>query len=214
MNTEEIIKKILDEQLTGYSRYHTFILLAFVIIQAGVLILQNRNMERFKALLKKSEIKFSRYHELQVEALKNGYHKLVLFKNANANLLYSRYDNNHHNYFKARINDWINSYNACMHQFSIDKLVLPAELKDSIQTTLTDFQEVIEILLRERAHLDYTEEEGQGDWNLMYDYDENELSVINEKINRLKTQDSTKKATQNIQILRSQIEDYFEKMNS
>lgn len=214
MNIEDIIKKTLDEQLAGYSKFHTFILLGFVIMQALFIFWQNRNMEKFKALLKKSEIKYSRYHELQVNALKNGYQKLVLFKKANANLLYSRYDTNDHTYYKSRINEWIGSYSACINQFSMDKLVLPRELKDSIQNTLTDFHEMIEILIRERKHLDYTEEEGYGNWNLMYDYSDNELAIINEKINRLKTENSTQKSTQNIQVLRTQIEDYFEKMNS
>ena len=214
MNIEDIIKKTLDEQFADYSQYHIFILAGFGVIQGLFIFWQSRNMERFKAILKKSEIKYSRYHELQVEALRTGYQKLVLFGIANKSLLNSEYDTNDHNRYKQRINNWIQCHADCINQLAYNKIVLPHELKEAIYKTISDFEEVTTVLIGERKHLDYVEEDGLGDWNAMYSYSENELEIINQKINRLKSIDYFKKATDNISALRAQIEILFEKMNS
>ncbi|RZK38109.1 MAG: hypothetical protein EOO90_23395 [Pedobacter sp.] len=214
MNTEEIIKKALDEQMEAYSQYHTFILLGFVIVQGVFIYWQNRNMEKFKAILKKSEIKYSRYHELQVEALRIGYQKLVLFGIANKSLLNSEYETNDHRGFKIRINNWIQCHHNCINQLAYDKIVLPKELKEAIHKTIDDFQVMTDILVGERKHLDYVEEDRLGDWNAMYSYSENELEIINQKITRLKSHDYIKKSTDNIKALRTSIEEVFERMNA
>lgn len=214
MDTQELINKALQDHLGQYNQYHTILILSFLALQAVFIFWINTRMEKFKAMLKKTEIKFSRYHELQIEALRVAYQKLVLFGIANKILLNSEYENNGHYSFKKSINNWITTHNECINQLAYNKIVLPNHLKDTIQNTIIDFQLMTDILIGERKHLDYVEEDGLGDMNAMYSYSENELEIINQKINRLKENDSIKKATENIRKLRTEIEELFEKMNS
>lgn len=70
----ELIKQTLKEYFAEYQKYHLLILILFTVIIALIQILQSvwvsNKIERFRNVLKKSEIKFSRYTNLQVDALK------------------------------------------------------------------------------------------------------------------------------------------------
>ena len=213
MSTEEIINKAFEQYLAEYKKFYMFFLAAFAILQVIFTYLMFRKMERFKSFLKKTEIKFTRYHELQVEALRNNYQKLVSFNSANNALFNSDYDTNNHTQFKNRITYWNQTFNECISQLAYDKILLPEDLINLVDKSLLGFKEVRNILKKEKEDLEYTETEGQGNWDIMYDYDDNELAVINTKINRLKSQDYIKNSDTNIRSLRRNIEIHFVKMN-
>jgi hypothetical protein len=213
----ELIKQALEEYFSEYKQYHVILLIAFLFLTILIQVIQaiwiSRKIENFKYALRKSEIKFSRYHELQVEALKSIYEKLSVFHSANSILFEGNYEANNHDNYKAGINRWIKSYVDCYNAFSRQKILLPEALIKIVQRTLKDFEEVKDIILSERENLDYLEMEYNGDRNAMYDFQENELSLINKKISQIKSKDSIVKSELNIKELRANIEEYFRKMN-
>lgn len=213
MPTEEIVKNILDQHFSDYKTFHWVLLLGFVIIQAGFAYYMTKRMERFKAFLKKSEIKFSRYHELQIESLKINYEKLVYFTSVNHELFDSEYHTNNHKEYKTRINAWLNTHNDCITQLSIDKILLPSELIKLIDVIILDFNKVFSILLKETEALENREIEFRRNNGITHDFNSDDLSVINEKISKLKTEDFVQRSDKNIRSLRIAIEKHFEKMN-
>jgi hypothetical protein len=94
---EDLIKKILEEYFSNFKEYHIIILLGLTIIIALIQITQSiivtKKIERFKNDLKKSEIKFSRYNQLQVDALRRIYHLLAKFQLSNQ-LIYNENSKN------------------------------------------------------------------------------------------------------------------------
>jgi len=213
----ELINQALNEYFSDFKQYHLIILIAFTLIIALIQLIQSiwvsKKIEKFKSVIKKSEIKFSRYHNLQVDALKSVYDKLVFFHAANSSLFKSKYDSNDHTQFKRRINNWIKAYIECVNAFSLEKILLPNHLKDLVHKTIVDFEEVNNILIYEKEELDFLEE-SNANWNEMYEFRENELEIINNKIGKLKTKKAIVFSETNIIELRKAIEDYFEEMNN
>ncbi len=86
---DELIKQVLDNYFSDFKDYHLLILILFTITIALIQISQSVyvtiKIEKFKNELKKSEIKFSRYNELQVTALRKIFHLLTAFKWASHN---------------------------------------------------------------------------------------------------------------------------------
>jgi hypothetical protein len=213
----DLIKQALREYFNEYQKFHLLILISFTIIIALIQVIQSiwvsSKIEKFKNALKRSEIKFSRYNNLQVDALKEIYEKLVLFHGTNSILFKSSYDSNVHENYRNRITNWIKAYIECSNKFSLEKILLPNNLKNLVTRTLTDFEEVKNLIISERDYLDYKEEYYEGNMNAMYEAAELELEVINEQINKIKSKDSIIRSEKNILELRKTIEDYFEKMN-
>lgn len=214
---EELIKKVLDEYFSDFKDYHLIILIGFTLVIALTQIIQSiivtRKIEKFKNDLKKSEIKFSRYNELQINALRKIYHQLAVFQYSN-NLIFNDSPSNiGHEKYKNRINGWIKAYIENANEFSKEKILLTPELKKLYARTINDFEEVKNKLIDERENLDYWEMMHGGDWQAMYEFEENEFGEISSKINKLRKLDSIKNADKHIQELRNRIEDLFLKMN-
>lgn len=87
----ELLKEVLEKKLSEYKDYHLYILIGFTLVISLFQIIQTlivtNKVEKFKNELKKSEIRFSRYNELQINALRKIYHQLASFQLAN-NLLF------------------------------------------------------------------------------------------------------------------------------
>ncbi len=213
---EELIKQVLEEYFSDYKKYHLVILICLVIIIALIQIIHSiwvtRKIEKFKTELKKSEIKFSRHNELQINSLREIYHRLVSFQLANNLIFKSKPRTVGHLKYKNRINGWIKSYIECADEFAKEKILLTTELKVLFGRTLKDFEEVKDILLSERESLDYLEMLYEGNWYEMYDFEENELYKISDKIDKLKNKESIKNSENNIRELREKIESEFTKM--
>ncbi len=215
---EELIKEALNKYFSDFKEYQIIIMISFFVILALLQLLQtiyiSKNVEKFKNALKKSEIKFSRYHDLQVEALRSIYQKLVLFDYANGALFNNKYEHNDHTHFKANITEWNKLYWECIKSFHADKILLPEDLKELVEKTISEFEEVRDILLKERHNLDELEYEYQGNMEWMYDYSENELEIINKKLANLRTRGIIVKSQANIRALRKSIEGHFAQMNA
>ena len=213
---QELIKQALDEYFADFKEYHLIILICFVVVIALIQIIQSiwvsQKIEKFKTHLRKSEIKFSRHNELQINSLREIYHKLVAFQLANNLIFKSKPRTVGHSKYKNRINEWIKSYIECANEFAKEKILLTAELKKLFGRTLKDFEEVKDILMTEKENLDYWEMVNEGNWNAMYDFEENELDTISSKIDKLKNKESIKNSEKHIRELREKIESEFTKM--
>ena len=213
---EELIKEVLNEYFADFKKYHLIILICFVVIIALIQLFQSiwvsNKIERFKTDLKKSEIKFSRYNELQINSLREIYHKLVAFQLANNLIFKSKPKSVGHSKYKNRINEWIKSYIECANEFAREKILLTDELKSLFTRTLKDFEEVKDILMSEKENLDYWEMVNAGNWNAMYDFEDNELDTISTQIEKLKGKTSIKNSEKHIRELRDKIETEFTRM--
>jgi len=214
---EELIKQALDKYFSDFKDYQLLILIGFTIVIALLQIIQSivvaRKIENIKSDLKKAEIKFSRYNQLQVDALRRIYHLLAKFQLANQLVFNEKSDDVGHIKFKNYINNWISSYIECANEFSKEKILLTPELKSLFSRTIQDFDDVKKILIDERENLDYLEMMHDGNWNSMYEYEENESYEISKKIKHLKSQKSIENSNKHIRELRKKIEEVFVKMN-
>lgn len=212
----ELLKEVLEKKLSEYKDYHLYILIGFTLVIALFQIIQTlivtNKVEKFKNELKKSEIRFSRYNELQITVLRKIYHQLASFQLAN-NLIFKIEPNSiGHSKLKNRINEWIKNYIDCANELAKEKILLPTEIKELFSKTIKDFDEVKEILISERENLNYLEMQYSGDWNSMYDFEDNELHIITQKLNLIKEKDSIKNSDKHIRELRVKIEEVFQKM--
>ncbi|MDZ7848179.1 MAG: hypothetical protein U5L96_16300 [Owenweeksia sp.] len=130
------------------------------------------------------------------------YHKLVAFQLANNLIFKSKPRTVGHSKYKNRINEWIKSYIECASEFAKEKILLTAELKKLFGRTLKDFEEVKDILMTEKENLNYWEMVNQGNWNAMYDFEENELDTISSQIDKLKNKESIKNSEKHLRELR------------
>jgi|GEM_PF-1374196 len=213
---DELLKQTLNEYFSDFKKYHLIILICFAVLIALLQILQtyilSTKIEKFKTQLKKSEIRFSKYNELQISALRKIYHQLATFQLTN-NLIFNTDPNSiGHTKYKTRINEWIRIYIECSSEFAREKILLTQEIKTLFSQTISDFEDVKKILIDEKHNLDYYEMEHSGNWNLMYELEEEELYSIGLKIEKLKEKSSINNSDVHIRILREKIEEVFQKM--
>lgn len=212
----ELIKEALNQYFSDYKEYQIAILIGFAIliaiIQVGQAIWISRTIEKFKAELKRTEIKFSRYHNLQVDALKSIYTKLVLFHGANKMLLKIRLEPDHNAKFEKCIDNWIHTYVNCINEFSLEKILLPNKFKELVENTLMSFDIVKDILIKGKDDLVSLDQEIEDGID-RYEYEDKELAIISSAINKLVSENKMEKCEESILSLRKSIEDYFEDIN-
>jgi hypothetical protein len=213
----ELVKQTLEDYFSDYKDYHLIILIAFAVVIALIQIIQSiiitKKIESFKTVLKKSEIKFSRYNELQINALRRIYHQLDDLQNANVLLFNTNIGTIGHDNLKIRINNWLKAYFVNSNEFSKEKILLTPDLKELYSKTITDFETVRKTMIFEKSNLELWEMMNEGDWKEMYEYEENEIDVILAKIGNLKELKSMKNSEKNIEELRKKIEEIFLTMN-
>lgn len=174
--------------------YSIFIAL-IQIIQA---ICVSHKIERFKNELNKSEIKFSRYHNLQVDALKSIYEKLVNFQILHNYICQNTYESNNYTTYNKKLKDWLQIYINVRYQFMKENILLPKNLKILIEQSIMDFEELKNIILSEKGSIDFEKIADDRDRNEMYNFEDNEIRVINIKIQELKKEGSYAKSEQQI----------------
>ena len=120
------IEYLLEKYFSEYKEYHIWAIVLLTVVFLGIQIAQtiivSRKIERFKNVLKKNEIKFSKFNTLQIDALKSIYDKMV-------NLHYKNYDlfqpsTYSHESFKTRMTEWRTNYLILMDVFHREKLLL------------------------------------------------------------------------------------------
>lgn len=184
-----------------------------VLFQIFQAIYVSHKIEKFKNELKKSEIKFSRYHNLQVDALKSIYEKLVDFQILHKDICLNTYESNNYTTYNKKLNDWLQIYINVRYQFMKKNILLPENLKILIEQSIMDFEELKNIILSEKESIDFEQIADDRDRDQMYNYEDNEIGIINRKIQELKRKDSYSKLDQQITDLKKNIEEHFRKMN-
>lgn len=213
---EDVLIQTIESIISDYKNYQLVILIAFtsiiILLQIGQTLWINMKIATFKNRLKKSEIKFSRFNELQINALREIYHRLVKFQMANNLIFKSSIKSIGHNQYKTRIDNWIRRYFECINEFAREKILLSDEMKILVERTIDDFEQVKKILLDEKESLDFYEMEHQGNRMAMYQFEEQEIEIISDKLNRIRDNDSLQNADKHIRDLRERIEQAFLKM--
>lgn len=211
MNVEVILKKYFDD----YQEFHIWAIVITLFLTVVIQIIQavyvSNRIEKYKNELKKSEIKFSRFNELQIESLKSIYDKIVDFHYMNFRLFFPvKYE---HNNFKNRIDDWKKGFNELMDIFHREKILLPSNLKIKIK----DFEQKFNIIY---INLNLEIDRLRDIENLNESYDVQEIYLnysaevenIKSRLNFLNNINEISQSETTIKELRLMIEDYFENL--
>lgn len=116
---EKLVAEQFESYFKDYKEYMIWILvisfLLTIIIQFISNLILSKKIEQFKNDLKRTEIKFSRHSELQIECLKNMYGKVVNFHFTFNSLINPRFFT--HDKLKSNINQLNLTYNENLDYF-------------------------------------------------------------------------------------------------
>ena len=200
-----VIRTLITKLLLVPISIHIIVAL-FNILSA---IFINRKVSRFNSEIKKSEIKFSRYNELQVEALKSIYNKLVDFHYSNSRLFYSNPESNKENQFKNRINEWIKCYSELVYAVNCERIFLPQSLKDEYRSIIKNFEIVKNILIDEKNNIS---DELEPFINIEHFSIDIESNLISDKLDKMNNEEEFIDFEKNIKQFRVKIEAEITKM--
>mgnify|MGYP003672286779 CR=1 FL=1 len=209
------IEQLLEKYFSEYKDYHIYALIILTLIMIVFQILQtifvSRKIERFKNELKRSEIKFSRFNNLQIDALKSIYDNLVTFHYKNFRLFFpSTYG---HGSLKVKMDEWKSEFNSIMDIFHREKILLPSDLKNKVKDFEIKFNVIFMALKNELQSISEMEEyDGTEDVQILYGNPEKEVESIKSRIERLKKITEIEQSEKTIKDLRQNIEDYFESL--
>jgi len=214
---DELVKQLLEKYLSDYREYHLFLLIGFAVIIALFQIIQfiyvSKRIEAFKNELKKSEIKFSAFNQLQINALRNIFHLIIKFELTTKILYNTSTKNLNHQLFEKRVNKWLNDFFESKREFENERILLTKVLKELFTETYIDFEKIKKILINEKEQLDYLEQKYQGDLRELYQFSELESEEIVSKINKISKELSIEKSLKNFEKLKIEIENVFIQMN-
>jgi hypothetical protein len=212
---EKNIEHLLEKYFSEYEEYHIWAIVILALIFVGFQIAQtiivSRKIEKFKNALKKNEIKFSKFNNLQIDALKSIYDKMV-------NLHYKNYllfepETFSHESLKTRIKDWRSDFLILMDVFHREKLLLPKDLKNKIKEVESNLRSISKRLNEETINLNEIEEDfGSSNSQEIYSSPDDEFIRIKNRIEQLNNDAEIKKANNTIKSLRESVENYFESL--
>lgn len=205
-------EKLLEKYFSEYKEYHQYTLIAIIILMAGYQIWQaifvSGKIEKFKADLKKSEIKFSRFHNMQIDALKMLYDRIVTFHYKNHRLFSPK--STSHNSLKRKTNEWLAEFDVVIDTFHRERILLPPELVEIIKKFENNFQKISVRLNEEMQSLSDLEEKHQSnDEQVIYGSPDIEDEVLKFRMKSLNENEHIKNSENIIRELRSSIEKYF-----
>ena len=210
---DELVREVLNEYFADFKEYHLLILVGFTLVIALLQIIQSvlitKKIERFKNVLKKSEIKFSKYNQLQIEALGEIYPLL-------AGLLLNTITIQHDmktaspEKTKSMTDDWGQSFNDILKIYLEKRYILNKRVQDEYGILMDKLTDLNSYLKTERDFSALFATLSDGTVEFMGNEEDrvelegkrsiyNADSLINDTINRIK-------------ILRSEIDDYFSKI--
>ncbi len=209
----ELIRKALEEHFNDYKSYHIWILIGFTFLNVFQSIWISQRLEKFKNQLKKSEIKFSKYSELQTNALRSIYHLLCEFHRANSLLFHSKLDKIGHDKYKYLLKNWLDKYYSVANELAKERILLTPELTKTVTNSIEVFDSVKSIVHLERKNLLDFEEENSGSFEYMYAFEDEEIKAISKALDKIKKEEVIKNSNNIIRELRSKIEEHFLKIN-
>lgn len=168
--------------------------------------LKDKKIELLKNELKKKEIRFLLYNEMQIKALSKLYQLLVDFQKKT--ILIKESNEVSVEKYKNLVQHWIIIYIKCSDEFSKEKYILPKEIKYSYSALLGDFRDLMTLINYEKQfkNLFYINEIGETE--LGGDY--KDLDKISSKLKELNRTIIMSNSIQKTSSLREEIEKYFE----
>lgn len=186
------------------------------VIQVGVAIIQiivGIYMAFLGSKLKKTEIKFSRYNELNIVALRKLYHQLSVMKYY-IDYLFDNSGSIDHNKYKKMLNTWVKLYFENSIEFSKEMILLNEELKKKYLNSIDVFKEVKTLFKEEVNDLELFEEYNECNYNRMYGSEFEELEDIGNKIKKIAKNKCIDDMICCFKNLNKSIEKSFKEMNS
>ena len=201
----------IEALISKYENYHVFAIGLFIlllIIQIFQSIFISNKIEGFKNNLKKSEIKFSRFSNMQVDALKSIYNQIVTFHYAHHRLFFPTSVS--HDSLIVRIDQWKADSIKLLDALHRERILLPPDLVVLVKDFETDLRRIATKLDEQKMTLSMIEErEGTADPQILYGTPEAEVEFIKKEIANLLAVDFIGAADSKIKGLRNNIENYF-----
>lgn len=212
---DKIIADQLELYFKDYKGQMLWILLGFFILTIVIQYFSNitltKKIEDFKNQLKKTEIKFSKHSELQIECLKNVYDKVVSFHFAYNSLIDPFFFS--HETYKANIENLNNIYNDNINYFHRNKILLTDEIINQIEILNNKMNIVKNKLKSEYDYImEYEEHHGTSNPQILYSYSENEVLSIKKRIENVKKIPEIENFESEIKKLRETVEKYFKEL--
>lgn len=205
-------EKLLEKYFSEYKDYHQYALISILILMAIYQIWQalfvSRKIETFKTDLKKSEIKFSRFHNMQIDTLKILYNRIVTFHYKNHNLFTPT--STCHSSLKSKIKEWRAEFYLVIETFHRERILLPIELVAVVKKFENNFQEILVRLNEELKSLNDLEEANSSiDEQVIYGSVEVENDALTFRLKSMNENEHIKNSEKIFRELRESIEKYF-----
>lgn len=205
-------EKLLEKYFSEYKDYHKYAIIGMIILMVAYQIWQaifvSRKIEKFKTDLKKSEIKFSRFHNMQIDALKIIYDKIVTLHYKNHRLFSSK--SNGHSRLKTRIHEWKTEFETVIDTFHRERILLPPEFEETIKKFEKNFKDILTRLNEELENISELEAQHEStDEQVIYGAIEEEDLAINARMKALNENEAIKNSEKTLRELRGVIEKYF-----
>ncbi len=210
MITENLTREILHQYFSEYEKHNVLIFAVFTLLIALINIIQGvfitSKLEKYKSQLKKTELKFSIYNELQIKSLSTLFHHLTELKiitisiSISESLIYEDY--------KKVVIDWTNKFYETTNFFSREKYILPIEVKTQYSKIYQNFKPI----------LDYIEDKKKLKSNFYTDQcgdeflagDEENVNELTQKLRQYNRDKIFAETIEHIESIRREIELYFQ----
>ena len=212
MINENLIREILEKYFSEYKEYNLIIFFVFALLTVLINIIQNiiitRKLEKYKSELKKSELKFSVYNQLQIESLSKLFQQLTEFKDTTS--IISKSESKSPESYQQIAVIWSNKFFETTKMFSKEKYILPKNIKNRYTEIHQNFKTLFEYIKNEKELKSnfFTNEVG----DLIFEGDYQNLNELTEKIQKFNRDDIFAKAINDIELVRKEIEKLFEKL--
>ena len=212
MINENLIREILEKYFSEYKEYNLIIFFVFALLTVLINIIQNiiitRKLEKYKSELKKSELKFSVYNQLQIESLSKIFQQLTEFKDTTS--IISKSESKSPESYKQIAVIWSNKFFETTKIFSKEKYILPKNIKNRYTEIHQNFKTLFEYIKNEKELKSnfFTNEVG----DVIFEGDYQNLNELTEKIQKFNRNDIFAKAINDIELVRNEIEKHFEKL--
>jgi len=212
-----ITYEAIKEEFSEFKDYIFWILCSFSLVSLGIQFIYNwklsQKIESYKNELKKNEIKFSRFNELQIESLKNLYDHIVTFHFRYNNLLYPIFFT--HDTLSGNLKVLKLEYNICMEYFHRNKIFLTENLVLKIKDIETNYILVRVFFDQEIASISEIEDRLETkNPQEIYGDPESEVTSIKKRLENLKDKQGVISFEQDIKGMRDLVEKYFKELTT
>ncbi|PKG42621.1 hypothetical protein [Psychroflexus sp. MES1-P1E] len=206
----------MDEKLSEYQQYHIWILIGAVVIIATIQFFMNRHLKRdvarLSADLKKAEIKFSKYHQDQVDAYKQLYTHFYEFRAATQRILYFADRDADHHIHKKRLQEYLVNQKQLMHFFKSNRILFPEDTCKKIDDNFTVFARFTSKVFKDKEDLENFETYFDANFMEMYGNAEGEMDKIKQRARNLRESEEYKEAGKKMWKLIQELENDFRKL--